>query len=771
MKWAVVYSDTPSDAYPNGSGWHSGTPTDEPRVGYNGTGTTRSFFAMNTNGLEQADILDATFAVVETHSWGCSASEAGPTELWATDSITTTPTWNNNGSLWAYKLDADSFAHGNPTYCPGDQGHDFKSTALTDYVRKAADNSWGTLTFGLRAASGYESNVNSFKRFRNSPALEVTYNYKPTLSAAAAFEGGWSPGGDGNKPVPCGDVIGNSGLALTAKLSDKDGGTITPQFSVTNASGAAVPVTNGAAVASGRTATGTVAAKNLPSGAYKWKVRAKDGEGTYSAYTTDCAFTVDQQGPIEPVTVTTANGTPATDATYPARSASQLTVYNSANDVAGFCWAMDHFISVSSTRCSNGTWVPVGPDKHTATINAIPTGYPNSTLYVVAFDQADNHSPLDGGADAVTLKTTKSPFVYGPGQDPGKGLAREDRHGDLTGDGHSDFVATADDGRLLLYAGDGTGQVATASKVGTAGWSGALIAHGGDFANFTSPTQAPDGYEDFLVRLSDGKLYLYPGNGRGEPWVWTRQELEHAALNSGQDWTRTRQIITPGDIDKNETEGHAGGRDMITIECTTDGCADGQLWLYTGNTVSDGTANQAEPFDLINRVKIGTSGWKDYTNLAVGDQNGDGVKDIVARDPATDKLYLYPGQVTNGAFSLGSRTEYGSGYWRPATRPHLTSPGNVQGTVSTATYTDPDTGEPVTYRQFQPTAGEAYGDLWATTPADPNFSVGYLDAAGTWKTTTCATGCLLFYPGGPTTHRQPRLVSTSNWDTTITGIF
>ncbi|MFJ4776348.1 hypothetical protein [Streptomyces sp. NPDC088762] len=33
------------------------------------------------------------------------------------------------------------------------------------------------------------------------------------------------------------------------------------------------------------------------------------------------------------------------------------------------------------------------------------------------------------------------------------------------------------------------------------------------------------------------------------------------------------------------------------------------------------------------------------------------------------------------------------------------------------------------------------------------------------------TGCLLFYPGTPTTHRNPLLVGTSGWNTTITAIF
>ncbi|MGW1881297.1 hypothetical protein [Streptomyces sp. NPDC001970] len=774
-KWAVVYSATPSEAYPNGSGWHSGTPNDEPRVGFNGTGRTRSFFAMNTDGLAGADILDATFAVVETHSWGCDPAAAGPTELWSTNGITTTPSWNTNDSYWAAKLDSDSYAHGNPTFCPGNQGHDYRSTALTNYVQQAADNGWGTLAFGLRAASGYEGDTESFKRFTNSPALEVTYNYKPEVTSAKAYEGTWSPGGDGNKPVPCADVIGNSGLALTATLKDKDGGTVTGEFSVTKSGGTAVsfsPSTD--TVSTGQTASVTVPYSKLTNGSYTWKVRAKDQEGTYSGYTASCAFTVDRVGPAEAVTVTNTDGTPADEATdkYPARKTVRLKLYNSANDVAGFCWSMDLYLSASSTRCHNGTWVNVGTDRHTAFIDVIPSGWPNSTLHVVAYDTADNHSPLDKITDAVNLSTTKSEFVYAPGKDPGTGLARTDLPGDLTGDGFADMVATDDLKKLRLYAGDGTGKVAASQTVGLGGWNDAIIAHRGDLVDFTSPTAAPDGYEDFVVRLSDNQLYIYGGTGLGTPAFDTRLPLNKTNLDNATDWRRIRQIITPGDIDNNTTAGHIGGNDLITIECKDDACTNAALWLYTGNTI--GTAqnhwqDQTEPFDLNNRVNIGLAGWKDYTNLAVGDQNGDGVQDLVARDPSTGQLYLYPGQITNGVFSLGSRSTYGNSGWDQ--RPHLASPGNVQGTVATATYSDPDAGTNITYRQFQPKTGEAYGDVWATTPADPNLTVPYVDDTGAARTTTCPTGCLLFYPGGPTTHRSPNLVGLASWGTSITGIF
>ncbi|MGW0939780.1 FG-GAP repeat domain-containing protein [Streptomyces sp. NPDC002666] len=777
-KWAVVYAATPGDAYPNGSGWHSGTPNDEPRVGFNGTGATRSFFAMDTDGLAGADITAAKFALSETHSWGCDASAAGPTELWSTGGISTTPTWNSQESgMWATKLDSMSYAHGNPTYCPGNKGVEYESAALTAFVQEAADKGWSALTLGLRAGSGYEGNTESFKRFTNSPALEVTYNFKPEVVAgtAKAYEGSWAPGGDGNKPVPCGDVIGNSGIALTARLKDKDGGTVTGEFSVANSSGTAVsfsPSTD--VVANGRYASVTVPYNKLANGSYTWKVRAKDQESTTSAYTASCAFKVDRIGPAQAVVVTNTDGTAADEATdkYQARKTARLNLYNSANDVAGFCWSADVYLSASSNRCSNGTWVPVGSDRHTAFIDIKPSGWPNSTIHVVAYDTADNHSPLGGLADAVTLSTTKSEFVYAPGDNPGKGLAHADLPGDLTGDGYADIVATDDLKKLRLYAGDGTGKVASSQTVGTGGWGDALIAHHGDLVDFTSPTAVPDGYEDFVVRLSDNNLYVYGGTGLGTPNFTTRTELPHTTVDDAADWSRIRQIITPGDIDKNMTPGHIGGNDLITIECSDDACSNAALWLYTGNTVGSGNSywqNQTDPFDLNTRVNLGLRGWKDYTNLAVGDQNGDGVQDLVARYPGTGELYLYPGQITNGVFSLGTRSVYGSNGWQQ--RPHLASQGNVQGTVATATYSDPDAGTDITYRQFQPKAGEAPGDVWATTPADSALTIDYTDDTGAAKSTTCPSGCLLFYPGAPTYHKYPKLVGLSGWDTVITGIF
>ncbi|MBT1184105.1 VCBS repeat-containing protein [Streptomyces sp. CJ_13] len=771
-KWATVYSGASSQAFPNGAGWNTslyGTPADEPRVGFNGTGTTRSFFAMNTDGLAGATILDATFSVRETYSWGCDAGVAGETELWAANSIDSTPTWNNNDGYWAYKLDHDHFAHGHPN-CPGVQGHDFSASGIRDYVQKAADNGWSTLAFGLRADSGHERNVNSFKRFQNYPWLEIKYNYKPTVDTVGAYEGNWAPGADGNKSVPCGATIGNSGLVMTAKVTDRDGGTAGGFFTVRNSAGQVV-FTDDSWNWSGNTVWATTPV--LPNGSYNWNVYAKDQENTASAGTDPCSFTVDRDGPAQPVSVTTADGKPANDPTlvFQARSAVKLTVSNPADDLAGFCFAVDHYISVDSTPCEANTWVPVSPGRHTATIEVVPSGQPNSRLYVLAFDKAGNHSPMDGAVDTVLLRTTAPSFVSGPGEDPAK-PARRDVSGDLTGDGYADLVATDNQGKLRLYPGDGTGAVSDSPQtVGTSGWTGSLITHRGDFTGLTGG--APDGYEDYLVRLANGKLYLYPGNGLGTPWYWNRREIGRpSSAAAGTDWALTRQIIAAGDIDQNTAPGFADGDDLITIECTTENCADAELWLYSGRSAGGGGANQAEPFDIQSRVKIGSGGWKDFTNLALGDVNGDGIKDLVGRRAADGILYLYPGRISNGVYSLsGDPVVYGNGGWEPNSRPHLTSPGNVQGVVTTVTRRDPDTGATITTRRFQPKPGQEYGDFWATTPADPNSTVRYQTPEGAAATTTCPTGCLLFYPGGPTTHQTPNLAGWGGWDTTITNIF
>lgn len=769
-KWAVVYSATPDADYPNGSGWNSSNPADEPRVGYNGTGDTRSFFAMDTTGLHGSRILNATFAAEETYSWGCDASAAGPTQLWTSTDISTTPTWRNSNSYLGHFLAQKNFAHGHPN-CPGVQGEDFKSAALTEFVQDGADGNWDPLVFALIVPDSYLGNVNSFKRFRNNPALEVDYDFTPTVDTAEAFEGSWASGAEGNKKVPCNGVIGHSGLVMNARVTDGDGGQVSGVFKVQDsATKKDVPFkTNYQPVASGKIASVTIRVGELHSGTFTWWAFAVDDEGTKSRETTPCTFKVDQEGPEEPVTVTKADGTAFTF--QPARTALRLKLDHPATDLAGFCWSMDAPITLSTTPCAGNNWVPLASGAKQAVIDVTPVAFPESTLRVVAFDKAGNTSPNDGLADTTVLKTSPAEFVYPAGQTPLK-KARQDLLGDLDGDGFTDMLAPAADSSLRFYAGDGTGRVDPYKTVGSGGWSGALIAHGGDFANFTSETLPPDGYEDAIVRLGNGQLYLYPGDGRGGLAYATRHESLPVPSDLGdKPWTRFQQIIAPGDIDQRTDTGHKNGSDMVAIECTDDKCTNARLRIYSGRTSdNDGSANQNEPFDVVDFGYTGSSSWKYYTILAIGDQNDDGVKDILARNKADGALYFYAGKIgTDGKYSLQPRTVYGTGGWEPTYRPQITTSGNAQGTVVSKTLNDD--GKTINYKQFQPKAGDEQGDLWATTPADPNYTVNYVTSTGTPASTTCPTGCLLFYPGGPTTHKSPLLIGASGWSTSITAIY
>ncbi|MFE7547322.1 hypothetical protein [Streptomyces gardneri] len=796
-KWAVVYSATPNAAYPNGSGWNSSNPEDEPRVGFNDTGNTASFFAMNTNGLEGATINSATFAVIQTHSYVCADSAAGPTELWSAGGIVdTTPTWNTQ--IWGDKLDTRTFAGGNDN-CPetaGDVGKDFTSAALKAFVQEAADKRWGTATFGLRPPDSYQGNHNAYKRFRNNPVLEVDYNYEPVVTSKAAYEGYYVESGDGNVPVACGGRIGNSGITLTAKVKDQDSGQVTANFRVRNSSGTSLtfaPNENHDIVYGSGEATVTMPARNLPNGTYTWTVYATDNENTSSAVTAACSFSVDRVGPNKPVTVYDMDGTLAGQSTdsYKAREPRQFKFTNPVSDVDGYCWAMDRPLSSASTpRCPNGTWVDAGTDaKHTATVTITPFAHPVSTINVIAYDKFGNRSVLADGDDQVNLTTTKPSYVYEIDTNPRDNKYVADRPGDLDGDGFADFVATDPAGKLWFYGGDGNlGSPEAREIAGYGGWTGALIAHRGDLKGMKYRDSVPDGYEDFLVRLPDNKLYVYPGNGVGSPWVYTRKELPHPSQSptadptKATDWAGLRQMLLPGNIDGKL------GNDLITVECiygSSGNCDNARLILYSGNWIGgedNGGQNQAMPFAMGSPVVLGTGGWRDLTNLAVSDVTGDSYADLVARDPSDGKLYLYPGCVNDAVSCPGSaykflpRTVYGSGGWNQ--RPYLTSPGNTQGTLQNYKVFEPaspdiegSVGVTHYYKRFLPTPGQEGGDIWATTPADPDTPVEYVDAGGAAKSILCPSGCLLIYPGGTTGHGAPRLAGTGGWATTIRGIF
>jgi hypothetical protein len=127
------------------------------------------------------------------------------------------------------------------------------------------------------------------------------------------------------------------------------------------------------------------------------------------------------------------------------------------------------------------------------------------------------------------------------------------------------------------------------------------------FGDFTG-----NGWSDLLARqVSNGSLYLYPGNGTG---LAARSRI-------GGGWNVMGAITRFGDFNR---DGH---EDVIARENAT-----GALWLYLGNGAG-----------FSSRLRLGW-GWNGVHEITpVGDFNGDGYPDLLAVQNSTGYLVPLPG--------------------------------------------------------------------------------------------------------------------------------
>ncbi|KPI32153.1 Curculin domain protein (mannose-binding) lectin [Actinobacteria bacterium OV320] len=628
--WTRVYQ-----AYPNTSFWDA---KEVVRVGYEAeTGglnrVSRSFFELDTSAARGAQVKSATFRIRNTWSWSCQARGV---QLFEVGDISDKTTWKNQPDPIGSVLDTVNDAKGWSSDCPAGN-LEFNATNV---VRKAAANDDVSVNLGMYASS--ETDTFAWKKFDPKTAvLEIVYNNPPKV-----------PTGLGTYPstsCAAGGTIGNTSVSLYAKVDDPDAGNLTAEFQLFP-SGSTTPYGISVPALRGRVATVVLPADKTPSGTYTWKVRAKDPDGAYSAFSKTCTFTIDRARPSKPpVIASDGNKYPNGDSGWPSQTgparkpARFLLTPNGVTDVKAYYWWTDTDPSLNEAS-TDAAWADF----------TVPSYGPH-LLYAYSVDAAGNRSDTATYLFYATRSTDK------------------DQPGDLNGDTFKDIWSADSNGTLLAHAGQGESHFYAAANAGGV-FPGQQVALSGDWTE--------DGYND-LVSLEynannkKNNLRVYDNNGKGSinRDQYVELQVSCPVPRSGKckarpgwegddHWYNAEQVTTGGDLNGDSFP------DVLVKQGT-------KLWAYYGDTagVLDGVA----PPSL-----VGTIDWSKFTVVAPGDLNGDAVPDLLLRDDATGELFRSYGTkiADDGKLNLATwgadRTKIATGF-KKADYPTLGTSGDLTG--------------------------------------------------------------------------------------------
>ncbi|MGW6775002.1 FG-GAP-like repeat-containing protein [Streptomyces sp. NPDC055037] len=661
--WAIAYKKHPDAEFFNGAGWGgSGSSTSTARVGYEDetNGLARSYFRMNTKNLWSTNkqVVKSTFRIKNTWSWSCTASRV---DLWRTTEIGSYTSWNNRPTR-KEQLSHVNDAKGWGSDCPaGNLAFD-----VTSGAKDAASGKWNTIIFEL--AANNEADVFGWKKFdAKSAVMSTEYNTPPDAPT------GLDTVPSTKNTKGCGDtapygLIGNTDIYVTAKGSDKDGGTVKVQFNLwatghhpNDDPNGVLIVNQTVSVTSGTVAKLKVAKStlskyiNVASGNFSWKARADDGKTTSdwtpAAGKAGCRFVFDPNRPSTPPAVAStqfpdgSDGWPST--TGSVRSEGTFTLSSGGvTDVAKYEYWTDTDQTVrTATPTSTGGSVSV---------KLTPTTPGSNHLYARSLDKAGN-------------KSDSADYLF-----YANGLKQADTPGDINGDGNPDLWAVDKDGTLHRYYGAGDGTLTENTKTASDfNWTGVKITHRGDWTD--------DGYED-LIALRPGttgvkSLSIHPNNGFGfactdcEGDTTDRQELT-VYDPANNHWSDADEILAIGDvdgpldIDNDGTLDVPGYPDLLVRNGDL-------LWLYYG-AADYRLDTDREP------ILIGADGWKDMDLFAPGDTNADGRVDLGARDRTTGDIFIYRGSGDDGDGLADQSTKIQAGsQFTVAANPLITSPGDA----------------------------------------------------------------------------------------------
>ncbi|MEV8346463.1 FG-GAP-like repeat-containing protein [Streptomyces niveus] len=661
--WTIAYKMHPDGSFFNGAGWGgSGSSTSTARAGYEDVtnGLARSYFRMNTKNLWSTNkqVVKSTFRIKNTWSWSCSHR---PVDLYRTTEIGSYTTWNNRPDR-RVKLDSVNDAKGWGSGCPaGNLAFD-----VTAGAKQAAADKWNTIIFEL--AANDETDEYGWKKFdAKSAALSTEYNTPPGAPTGLDTV----PSTKNSKG--CGDtaphgVIGNTDIYLTAKVSDKDGGTVKAQFNLwptghhpNDDPNGVIVVNRTLAVTSGTVAKLKVTKATLSphiataGGNFSWKVQAEDGKAssdwTPATGAPGCRFVYDPTRPSTPPGITSSQFPDGTDG-WPSTT-------NSVRTEGTFTLSSGDVADVTKYEY----WTDTDPAVRTATpptrggsvsVKITPTTAGSNHLYARSMDSAGNKSD---SADYLF-------YANGP--------SVADKPGDVNGDGNPDMWAVDKDGVLHRYYGAGDGTLADNAKTASDfTWSGVKITHRGDWTG--------DGYEDLIALRPESngakRLSIHPNNGYGFACTdcsgtdSDRQDLS-VYDPANNHWSDAEEILAIGDVDgpldvdADGTPDIPGYPDLLVRNGDL-------LWLYYG-APDNRLDTDREP------ILIGTDGWSGHDLFAPGDTNNDGRVDLGSRDRATGDVFIYhgTGDEGDGLADRSAKVQAGSQF-TVAANPHITSPGDA----------------------------------------------------------------------------------------------
>lgn len=295
--WTMIAEAWPTQSYHKFSGSNGvglcSTSTDSSCVR---TGRKRLVWEFNIpSAIRGSVVSSASFRAYKTHAYSCS--QPGWVRLYQVNSVSSSTTWSNHHAHW----DDGGTAPILDSVAPNGGCTGWEEWNATSGARSAANNSWGSLTVGLRAKA--ENNMPQYwRRYRNDASLSITFNRYPGTPTGVSLDPSTTVGSG-----PSGFISRDATPQLSATVSDPDrnyGQTVRGVFQIWSGSTKVwegeSPLVLGVSKVSPQTAPPALVENRQ----YTVRVWGKDASGLMSkAWSDYIQFTVDVTPPESPPVV------------------------------------------------------------------------------------------------------------------------------------------------------------------------------------------------------------------------------------------------------------------------------------------------------------------------------------------------------------------------------------------------------------------------------------------------------------------------------------